>query len=243
MTTPPTYPEQETEVEHAEWRQTLLSDEPDVDLDALLARTRATVEADRGATVAIKRLSTPARIGLVLGAAGATAGLTLVAAARPDLATLSMGHLALELGGSLVAALVAVALAMRPEWRPEARPAVAWGALGFAVGVPALLAAIPAPGAGLTLPADLWLKATIGCFGYATVMALAVVGTWRLVERRKHAGALQWATALAGACAVGTLSLQLHCPVTELSHLLLGHGAVGLVWAALGGLVAWGFRK
>lgn len=241
MPGPPTYADPPMDFEHADLRDRMLADEVQPDLDALMKRTQQAISADATAVGRVRRLSTPARVALVLTVSVATAIASVTLSPRADLEWVDLPFLAGASAGMLVGALIGVALAMRPSWTPEASMSRAVGALVLALLGPIAMVLVP-----VIDPAEAFLfeKAdlpalTVACFGYGTAIALVVAGVWRLVERRTHAGVLRWATAMAAAGAVGNIGLLLHCPVTDIEHKLIGHGAIGIVWAVLAAGAAW----
>jgi hypothetical protein len=131
-------------------------------------------------------------------------------------------------GGTLAASLQ---LALRPAYRPSApswaAPGVAaLGLLGLLVVYlqPALPALDPAHVAEPGLDAALHLAAP--CLGIGLLIALALYALWSLLDR---GGARRGLAAAAAAGLTANLALQLHCPITAPTHLLIGHLGVALV--------------
>ncbi len=236
MPRPPAYPD-ESSMEHPELRERLLRDEPPVDVDALLDRTRRAIEAERGPVARLRRTSTPARVAAVLGAAAVAVAGTALVAPRPDLGQLPLAALVLSCGALLAAAVGGVAVAMRPPWMPEIPRWQAGALLAVALLAPAAAAALPLAPA-VRLPPEQWVGATLACLAYGSAVAAGVAGAWRAVEQRTRAGALRWAVALASGGAVGNAALLLHCGITDPTHDLLGHAAVGAILAAAGAVAA-----
>lgn len=237
MATTPAYP---PEMDESDLRDRLLADEAPADLGALGARAWAAVEQDRGPLASARRLGTPVRTVLVLLVAVGVAGASAALLPRPDLFTYPLMRLIGQGAAMLAGGLAGVWLAMRPTWRPEAPPWAAATALGLALGFPlvgALLTPPPTEHAGPELGAA-FAPITLLCFVFGAGCALVVVVAWRLIEQRRLVGPMRWATAAAAGAAIGNLALHLHCPVTEATHLLLGHAAVGFVGAAVGALGA-----
>jgi hypothetical protein len=157
---------------------------------------------------------------------------------RPDLGSLPASAIALGLVIPLVASTLALAAGSRTGTRGLGLPAPRVRAL--AVAAPALFAvatALAAP-AG---PGDrlFWVHAA-GC---ATVTAILAVGPLALglwAYRRAFVGAAAWRAAAIGVAAGGlaAATMSLACPISSASHVILGHGAVMLVTALAGALLA-----
>lgn len=229
------------EFDNADLRDRMLADEVQEDLSALLQRTQAAIEADVSPAGRVRRLSTPARIALVLAVAVGTAVASLLGSPRADMDWVNTTHLGLVSAGMTMGALIGVALAMRPTWAPEASRPRAVGALLLALLLPALLVAVPVidPAEAFAFDKADLPELSVKCFGYGSAIAFFVVGAWRLVERRTHAGALRWATAMAAAAAIGNVGLIVHCPVIDMEHKLAGHATIGLIWAGVAAVSAW----
>lgn len=234
MGTPPTY---RPGMDEPELRDRLLADEATPDLGALQARAWDAIHQD-AASGGVRRMGTPARTALVLGVAVAVAGASAALLPRHDLGVYPWAHLVLQGASMLVGGLAGVWLAMRPTWRPEAPPWAAAAALATALLLP-MIAALwtPTGHAGPELGAA-FAPVTAACFAFGAVAALVVVAAWRVVEQRRLAGSLRWATAAASGAAIGNLALHLHCPVTDPAHLILGHAAIGFVGAVVGAVGA-----
>ena len=208
---------------------------PPDDLDAMLGATTRGLDAETGVPAAIRGRSTLTRVSaLVLWAIGLAVAV-LVWTPRPDLAVYPSGRLVAVAGLLLLTTAVGVGVLMRPTWRPALPAWVDRATLIGVVSLPLVVAGLPRAHAlhpASTL-VDRFVEGTVACFVFGTVVALAVGAVWRSVEQRSHPSAMRWVTAIATAAVVGNLALLLHCPVTQLDHLLLGHGAIGGVLAVL----------
>ena len=74
----------------------------------------------------------------------------------------------------------------------------------------------------------------LACFLYGSLFALPVIlaGIASVRAGARHLG--MWAVAVISAGTCGNAVLQLHCPLTDPGHLLLGHASIGFVIAAAG---------
>lgn len=196
-------------------------------IDALHAILDAEGPAD-----AASSLSTPVRWGLALGLLGVVAAVVLVATPRADFDVYPSGRMALDLSllvGPLLLALVAT---LRPLSKPALSSgrrvrAVVFGmvGLGVLVAMPAAHTLHPASEAGAG--SVFWRQAG-ACFGFGlSFAALAALGLGLLSRngpRRWFPNALgSWAAGL-----TGIVALYLHCPITDLEHLWVGHATVAI---------------
>ncbi|MCB9733486.1 MAG: hypothetical protein H6745_12850 [Deltaproteobacteria bacterium] len=209
------------------------------DLDALFARVAADT-VDRAPNVRDKVRELRSRSRVALAATGAlVVGVVM----------LLLTGLHAELGGSQVvvryavamtgiAAVVAlmVALSLRGLHRRPLGPWV-WVVVGAALLLPVVLAVTPwvwdtghpAPYVGVGVPCLALGLVTGGLTG--AVVWLFQRGAPRAPWRLLTAAAAGGLTAFA--------MLQLHCPARDATHLLVGHASVGLLLAAVVGLVVW----
>lgn len=195
-------------------------------LASLKSEMRAQDSSPRGR---LQRLPTRGRLAMCLGAALLLAGTVAVVTPRADLVAypqLRMLAILLLLGGFCVPVAHA---ALRPWHRRAVSAQRAWS--WVAVGVAAALGVSLLPVAHVLLPHTapptgeaLWQHGS-RCLAFGLSVGTPVfLLTWVLGRDTAHSGIV--ATVLAGL--VGNLALQLHCPITEHAHLLVGHGTVGV---------------
>jgi hypothetical protein len=130
--------------------------------------------------------------------------------------------------------LAGVWLALRPLWRAAVPTWVHSTVAAAALFVPVALSWAPLRtghplglrGAGHEL-----LPWALSCFVHGAVVAALFIAVVALLDRGGRRSVLPLAAALAGLFA--SFALSLHCPVTQVGHLLLGHASVGLVALAL----------
>jgi hypothetical protein len=196
--------------------------------DAILDRVRT----DRSLRGALARMSTSARRWLVACALVFPALGVVWYAPRGDLAAYPSLRMFGVLGLLGAAALALSPVVLRPLHRgaPHLRAA----RLVLALTIPLLVGAFPqaATGHPASVPDVALLPAALGCFVVGTAIAACVFVVLALTERRGRAPIGWVAAATALAAIAGALALQITCPVTAPSHLVVGHGLVGAVWAS-----------
>jgi hypothetical protein len=212
----------------------LVRDGTALDIEATLGAVEKTVAAERGLRAALRNARTSVRLSLAAAVAGSSVLAVLTLRPRADLGLYPKGRL---LAAVLILALLAGAALLR-GLRPSHLPSLAtWRTallLVAAVLAPIVLALLP-PAHTLT-PLSLGgggddlVGRALACLGFGLAAALVPgVALW-LIDR--GTGPSRWLAAAAAAGLVGTLALELHCPLTGPAHLLLGHATVSLVAVA-----------
>ncbi|PKN58905.1 MAG: hypothetical protein CVU56_02870 [Deltaproteobacteria bacterium HGW-Deltaproteobacteria-14] len=212
------------------------------DFAALFAAVEAEQRRERGPLAWLRSRPTWVRRSMIFGMAIVIATIILVAMRRPDFAFYPMGRFALELGLLAGALAVAVAVAVRPRLDvPSARATSAL--VGLAILVPVLLAVLPQAHAGH--PASLlgvgsdFLPRAIGCLVWGLVMGTptAIIA---FLARRDGGGEPRRDLLLAGAAGLaGVIALEMHCPITDGDHLLVGHVSVVVILVAVIAVAGW----
>jgi hypothetical protein len=218
--------------------------------DAELGRTLAASEAGGEASAAVlsrvagdrhpSRMPSAARGVLTATLLVLPAFAVWAGAPRPDLHAYPLARMLLTLGLLAGSAVVVSAVVLRPVHR--AAPGARSLRIAFALFVPVWLGALPQVITGhpaSTPDIDLW-AASWGCFLSGSVFSVGALLAVAITERRRRAPLWWHAAAVAFAAFAGALALQLTCPVTAPAHLVLGHGVIGLVWAAwfVGGIAS-----
>jgi len=197
--------------------------------DAILDRVRT----DRSIRGTMALMSTAARRWIAALALTLPALAFAAYAPRADLGVYPTLRMIGVLGLLAAAALVLSPVVLRPLHLGA--PHLRRLRIVLALAIPVLLGALPqvATGHPASTPAVAVLPAALGCFVVGSTIAAGVFLVLALTERRGRAP-LGWiAAAMALAAVAGALALQITCPVTAPSHLVLGHGLVGAVWAAV----------
>jgi hypothetical protein len=205
----------------------------EADLNPLRTRVDAQIEQEKGIIATLRALPTWQRTGIALGLAAAVTLASLVTKPRSDLDAYPMGHMAWIVG--LLAALTFAASwrLLRPLHKP---PPKAWtDTLLLVLGVltPAVVSFIPLGHVGIDAGTGADFAAgCMRCIGFGGVLGIPVLVLALVLRRKNMDGAA--ITALGGVAAglSGNLVLQVHCPITDSTHLLLGHTTLLLILGA-----------
>lgn len=129
------------------------------------------------------------------------------------------------MGAGLIVALAASAWSAAQWLSPTGKSSLLFSALGIAAALAGVVSATRA-GQFLLLPA-----AT--CFSAASVLALFAAAFCFLLFRRAAPQRRERVAVASGLFSglLGFLLIQLHCPIRDPGHMLLGHAAVPFAWA------------
>lgn len=204
---------------------------PEAELAALWGRVRAETTAARpGWRVRLQELPTGMRVTIALASALLLAAVTmLVFGTRESLAAPGMLRVTLVLSGLALVAAASFAVSLRGVHQRPLR-GWSWSVIGIAIAVPVGLALLPggAPFAGST---------ELGCLAIGLGTGALVSVPVFLMQRATVPVLARACAALAGGGVVAYVVLELHCPSRDVTHLLVGHAAVGLVLVALSAAV------
>jgi len=195
--------------------------------DVILDRVRT----DRSLRGTVARTSSATRRWIAALALTLPALAFALYAPRPDLEAYPTLRMMLVVGLLASAALVLSPVVLRPLHRGA--PHLRALRIALSLAIPILLGALPqvATGHPASTPDVAVLPAAVRCFAIGSTIAGGVLLVLALTERRGRAP-LGWIVAATALAAVaGALALQITCPVIYASHLVLGHGLVGVVWA------------
>jgi hypothetical protein len=155
---------------------------------------------------------------------------------RPDLGSIPASQLALQLGVPLAIALIAASVVSRygRPWFGERR--------GFILALVALSPVLFALATVVTLPeghVDRFWRHTLACMLTTAILAAGPLAVAAYAFRHAFATLAAWRTAALGiACgALATAALALACPISNMWHVLVGHGAVLLLAGAVGAVL------
>jgi len=200
------------------------------EMTALWGRVRAEATAPPGWLERLRELPTGVRVTMALGFALVVVAIALLATGtRESLAGPGMMRLTLGLSGLALLAAASFAVSLRGMHQRPLRGA-GWGVIAMAVAVPVSLALLPqAPHADG--------RSGLGCllFGVATGALVSVPAF--LMQRASVPVLARACAALAAGGAFGYALLELHCPSRDVTHLLVGHAAVGVVLVVLSAIV------
>ncbi|HVU02214.1 MAG TPA: hypothetical protein VHE30_10690 [Polyangiaceae bacterium] len=198
----------------------------------------AEVQAERGLTATLRSLPTGLRLGVAALFVVLAAGVVIVAAPRWHHAEVPVARVALVVSVLLSLLAVALRLALRPLQAPAPAPSV--GMLGFLLGAlaPVVFALLPVGGPAVSEPPGVSPgRAIAWCFGAGAIVGGLAVALLRALDRGAHgsSGAALLA-ATAGGLVANTV-LELHCAITDRTHLLLAHAGVALAIVLVYGIL------
>lgn len=203
------------------------------DLASLQVELRRQLADERGALSFLRSRSTSTRLALLAFTLLLLAGLVLLLGARVDLALYPRPRLILS---SLLIATLFVSSSLLALWPLSLWRVPAAMVTSAVLIVPSLLAtmyALPAAHEAhsaslLSEGGDALLESALSCWVFGGVSTMALVGVLCAMDR----GGVRRGGFIALAASVASnLLLQLHCPLTASTHLLLGH--LGVVLGAL----------
>ncbi|MBM4361213.1 MAG: hypothetical protein FJ104_00935 [Deltaproteobacteria bacterium] len=200
------------------------------------------VASERGIRAGLRGLPTRARLGLALGVVAALLLATFTfarRAERPLPGVQLLGGLLLTVGAGVL--LRENLLPLQAPRRPGRQQLLV--ALGLAL--PGAIALLPLPEALRqgALPGVAPSAATRACLIMGCLVAGLVALFLRALDRGAHRSAWAAVTAAAAGGMVGALALDLHCPITTVDHLLVGHGSAGLALGLVYGAVVVALRR
>ena len=206
----------------------------------LVARVREALAGEIGPAASLRALTTSLRVGAGVVVIALLSLVVLAVTPRHDLAAYPSLRMALALGIFAALGLMAVWTTLRPLHQPEVSTR---GHLGLSFAVLASIVAMALlpdaySGAGLHVHVSApVLDAAWRCLVFGVVTGAPFVLAARILDRAGLKGRTHLHFAGATAALTGNLTLQLHCPLTDPLHLLLGHATVVLPFLALEALV------
>lgn len=159
---------------------------------------------------------------------------------RADYSAYPEWRMALVLFCLAGAGLLGIAVSFRPLWKPRG---VWLGLMPWLLAtLPVLLAALPVAATGhpesLLGAEESPLLRAGRCLLFGTSLTVPLLFAWRFLDRRQGQDPMRNRVAALAATGFANAALQLHCPLTGHSHLLLGHAGLAVAgWLlALGAL-------
>lgn len=200
----------------------------------LFAELETEIASDRGTVAWLRSRPTRVRVALAAALVAVVSGLTLLFMPRTAFAPMPVHRVLLETSVLSVLLLSLVRLGLRPLQSPLLRRGALRAALGAALAVPALFAVLPTPEAErVELPPGISPALSAGvCFSFGMMTALLLLLALRILDRRQRGSRVPSLLAAAAGGLAGNLALELHCPSTSVSHLLVSHATVGFVLVA-----------
>lgn len=202
----------------------------DFDLDAMRAELDAVLDQEaKDPTARVRDLPLRWRLGVV----GAVVACTIVGLAatwaRSDWDSYPAARMWITLGALAVTAFVVLRELFRPLTSIE-RPRLQQIWLLCAVFTPVVFSLLPHDSAPLGPPSFVSGVAACLAIGIGMLLPTAACVVFAL---RSGVGETRVSWLIAGFLGlVGNVALQLHCPYTELAHLLFGHAVLSVVWFA-----------
>jgi hypothetical protein len=234
-------------LEHCPACNTLMADEgalaqalhvlsPDSeDLNDLMGATLTAIEADaQSGTRRLSKCSTPSHAALWIGAVLVVMALQVPMGLRPDFDAYPTLLMVLVLAAFLGPALGLVLATTRPLHMAPLPPMVKRGMWLTAIALPLVVAAMPAPHLHpAAVLAGAFMPITIACFVFGTAIMIAFLLLHALLQRRTHADRDNTLLAALIGSLAAAMALQLHCPLNDNAHQVLGHATQGILMTGL----------
>lgn len=213
-----------------------LSEQRTTDSDeTLFTDIRRAIDAEHGVRAWLR--SRPTNVRFALGAGWALTIVALVALLTPrtHYAPMPFAEVAVVLAVLSALGVVALRLVIHPLQVAEPSVGAVAGCFAAVLVAPALLAFAPVPAATLF---DHYTEfsppqAAFGCFFIGVMTGILVVAGLRSLDRRTARSRTGVFVQAAAGGIAGNLALELHCPITRPSHIVLAHATVSLVLLAL----------
>ena len=205
---------------------------PEMDLSGMLAGLDDALGREESKLAWLRNRSTTARIAAVVGVGVLLVLVGGAAKIRPDISAYPLPRLILTVVVYLSLVGLAAVIAFRPLYQKPVPRAVLYALIGVAALLPFVVASMPQAhahiaGTPLGNGAD-FIPRAFACFRYGVALSLPVLVLAALADR----GAFRigvWPVLLGAAAGlIGTVALELHCPITEPIHLLLGHASIAM---------------
>ena len=200
--------------------------------DAAWAELACRVDEEAGPGAWLRSRSTPVRTVLALVVPGLAAIVYWMTKRRADWDVYPQHRMLLEVGVLVLAVWLVARVELRPlqhAARPITRAGMALVAFVAPVAIALLAPAHTAHAASLQgAGADFWPRA-LACLGFGLSIGLPTLIVVRLLDRNPEGPRVLMLLACGLGGLAGNLALHLHCPITHLSHLLVGHASIGLV--------------
>jgi hypothetical protein len=192
----------------------------DPDLAILSQAVAADIAAERGPVAWLRSRSRGARGLVVLAVVAAELALFWGALLRQDLGQYPPARLALVAGGYALILALAAWTSLRPIYLAEPRRRLR-ALVALAVMAPVAVALLPELATAPGYQAEGYI-----CFAGGLVLSLPALLTCRILDRGGHRAGTAAILAAVSAGMVGTLAMQLQCPINESLHLLAAHAPI-----------------
>ena len=206
-------------------------------LDPLRLRVTSDIALETGTVAKLRALPTWQRVAIVLVLAGGITAFAALATPRADFGHYPVAHMTIVLTLLFALTVGAGLRLLRPLHKP---PAPLWtGRLLLALGIftPFIISVIPIDYVGHAAGEGAAFFAGCGkCLGFGGALGLPILIAAFAVRRVRVDGPAIAALGGVAAGLTGNLTLQLHCPITDPTHLIIGHGMLLLVLGAAAAL-------
>ncbi len=205
---------------------------PEQSAERLWSELALQVERETGPVAWLRSRSTPVRTLLALAVPALAAGVYWATKRRADWDAYPQPRMLVEIGVLVLAVWLVARTELRPlqhASRPVARASVALAAFVTPIAIAWFAPAHTSHAASLQgTGADFWPRA-LACLGFGLSIGLPVLIVVRLLERNPEGSRSLVLLACGLGGLAGNLTLHLHCPITHLPHLLVGHASIGVV--------------
>lgn len=195
-----------------------------IDVGSLRQRVEHDFAAEQGFVARLRAMRTSHRVMLMLALVAAVVVANVALTPRVDFAAYPSGRMAFAL--ALLASVTAGASwrLLRPLHAPPPSLWVSRLLLVAGVLLPCALSMIPMGHVGAAAGEGSQFVVGCGkCFGFGAAMGFPVLALAFFARRAHVDGAAVAALAGVAAGLTGVLALQVHCPITDPLHLLIGH--------------------
>jgi len=212
-------------------------------MQALWSRVRQeTTAAPGGFLVRLREQPTTVRVLMAMGVAMlVSAVLALSIGPREDFADVTVVRYVVAMSGLVVLALASFAVSLRGVHQRPLGP-WAWVVIGLTLVIPFVLAAIPSiwvPDGVVVEPTD----TGYGCTALGILTGGLISVPAFLMQRASVPAVARACAAVAAGGVVAFGLLELHCPSRDVTHLVVGHAAVGAVLVAGCAALVWWRRR
>jgi hypothetical protein len=198
---------------------------------------KSQVAEEVGLVSRLRALPTWQRIAMAFALSALVTIATAIATPRADMALYPSGHMLALLAAMATLTFAASWRLLRPLHRPPPSAWSGWALLVMGVAAPFIMSLIPLAHEGAAAGAGAaFAVGCAKCFGFGAALGLPVLLLAFLARRAHVDGAAVAALGGVAAGLTGNLTLQVHCPITDPHHLLLGHASLLVLLAGAAAL-------
>ena len=207
-------------------------DEEETDLSALRQNVDALLEAETGVAAELRSRGTGQRIAIVVAAVAVLCIGVAVATPRSELGSYPLGRMIAVLGLLVLLTAAATRRLLRPLHLPPPSVASSRALLAGGLITPFVVALLPLQDhvGGPAGEGKSFAFACFKCLGFGGATGALVLALAFMMRRAQVDGAAVAALAGVAAGLAGNLALQLHCPIVDPTHLVLGHALLLVIF-------------